>query len=137
MPEACPGPYWILGSIETLAEQSIPDIYTQPAGNAIYYFQSRPAAADDTLSGVLVVADGCFQVDGYTVIWPPDVWPDEDVEPLQIVYRKNDVEAPLFTLGDEVTLLGGEKTPEDYRFFDNKVTCPGPFWGVAGLLPSE
>ncbi|MCB8928224.1 MAG: hypothetical protein H6652_21675 [Ardenticatenaceae bacterium] len=137
MPEACPGPYWILGSIETMAEQAIPDIYVQPAGNAIYYFQSRPAAADDTLSGVLVVADGCFQVAGYTVIWPPDVWPDEDADPLQIVYRKDDVEAPLFTLGDEVTLPGGEKTAVDYRFFDNKVDCPGPFWGVAALLPSE
>ncbi len=34
IPEGCPGPYWILGGIETLAEQAIPDIYTQPAGSA-------------------------------------------------------------------------------------------------------
>lgn len=137
MPEACPGPYWILGSIETLAEQAIPDIYTQPAGSAMFYFQSKWAADEGSIRGVLAVDDGCFRVDGYTILWPPNVWPDEDSDPLQIVFRGNGIEAMLFAVGDEVTLPGGEKTAVDYRFFENKVSCPGPFWGVAALLPSE
>lgn len=137
MPPACPGPYWILGSIETIAEQAIPDIYVQPAGGAVYYFQSKAAADEGSISGTLAVEDGCFQVDGYTIFWPPDIWPDEDADPLQIVYRKDGVEAVMFTVGDEVTLPGSEKTAEDYRFFANKVDCPGPFWGVAALLPEE
>jgi len=74
-------------------------------------------------------------VDGYTIFWPPDIWPDEDANPLQIVYRKDGVEAVMFTVGDEVTLPGSEKTAVDYRFFENKVSCPGPFWGVAALSP--
>ena len=137
MPEACPGPYWILGSTETLAEQAVPDIYTQPAGSAIFYFQSKWAADEDSVSGVLAVDDGCFRVDGYTIFWPPNVWPNEDAEPLQIMFRANGVEALLFTVGEEITLPGSEKTAVDYRFFENKVSCPGPFWGVAALSPSE
>ncbi len=138
MPDACPGPYWILGSIDTLAEQAIPDIYLQPVSTgsgATYYFQSRAAADEGSISGTFSIEDGCFQVDGFTIFWPPDIWPDSDVSPLQIVYRKDNVEAVLFTLGEEVELSGGEKTAVDYRFFENKVTCPGPFWGVAALLP--
>ncbi len=137
MPEACPGPYWILGSIETMAEQAIPDIYAQPAGDAIFYFQSKWAADEGNLSGILTVEDGCFRVDTHTILWPPNIWPDEDSDPLQIVFRGNGIEAAMFVVGDEVTLSGGEKTAENYRFFDNKVTCPGPFWGVASLLPEQ
>lgn len=136
MPEACPGPYWILGSIETLAEQSIPDIFPQSANDAVYYYQSKAAVDEATISGNLTIEDGCFQVDGYTIFWPPNIWPDEDAEPLQIVYRKDDVEAAMFTVGEEITLPGSEKTAEDYRFFENKVDCPGPFWGVAALSPN-
>ena len=135
MPETCPGPYWILGSIETLAEQAIPDIYVQPAGNAIFYFQSKWAADEGNLSGILTVEDGCFRVDNHTILWPLNIWPDEDSDPLQIVFRGNGIEAAMFAVGDEITLPGTEKTAVDYRFFDNKVTCPGPFWGVAALLP--
>lgn len=137
MPEACPGPYWILGSTETLAEQAIPDIYVQSAGDAIFYFQSKWAADEGTVSGVLTIDNGCFRVDGYTIFWPPNIWPDEDADPLQIVFRGNGIEAAMFAVGDEVTLPGGEKTAENYRFFANKVTCPGPFWGVAALTPPE
>ena len=65
MPAACPGPYWILGSIETLAEQAVPDIYTQPAGGAIYYFQSRAAADEGAISGTLTLDSlDCFRVAG-------------------------------------------------------------------------
>ncbi len=136
MPEACPGPYWILGDIETLAEQAIPDIYLQPAGGAIYYYQSKAAADTGTIHGTLLIDSlDCFRVDGYAILWPPNIWPDEDADPLEMVYRKDGVEAVMFTLGDEVTLPGSEKTAEDYRFFNNKVACPGPFWGVAALSP--
>jgi len=135
IPEVCPGPYWILGDIETMAEQAIPDLYTQPAGNAIYYVQSKAAVDEGSVSGILTIEEGCFKVDGYTILWPPDVWPDEDANPLQIAYRKDGVEAVMFTLGDEVMLPGSEKTSDDYRFFENKVTCPGPFWGMAVLSP--
>ncbi len=147
MPKACPGPYWILGSTETLAEQAIPDIYPHALGNdtgdtllGIYYYQSIAAVNEGDLNGTLAIDDeGCFRIDGYAILWPPDVWPNEDADadPLQIVYRKDGVEAVLFAVGDEVTLPGGEKTAENYRFFDNKVTCTGPFWGVAALTPPE
>ena len=138
LPAACPGPYWILGSVETIVEQSIPDIYTQPVGEAIYYFQSRAAANEGSLNGTLTIdADGCFRVADYTVFWPPDIWPDEDVNPLQIVYRKDGVEVVMFTVGDSIELAGGEKSSDDYRFFENKINCSGPFWGVARLLPEQ
>lgn len=140
MPEACPGPYWILGDIETMAEQAIPDIYLQPVSTgsgATYYFQSKAAADEGSISGPLTIEDGCFRVVGHTILWPPNVWPNSDASPLEIVYRKDGVEAVLFAMGDEVTLPGGEKTAENYRFFDNKVTCPGPFWGVAALSPEQ
>jgi hypothetical protein len=145
MPEACPGPYWILGSIETLAEQAIPDIYPHhlinDAGDTlrgIYYYQSKAAVNEGNLNGTLAIDDeGCFRVDNYTLFWPPNIWPDEDTDPLQIVFRGNGIEVPMFAVGDEITLPGGEKTAEDYRFFENKITCPGPFWGVAALLPEQ
>lgn len=145
MPEACPGPYWILGSTETLAEQGIPDIYTQPLINdagdtlrGIYYYQSKAAVNEGNHSGTLAIDDeGCFRVDNYTIFWPPNIWPDEDTDPLQIVFRGNGIEVAMFAVGDEITLPGGEKTAVDYRFFDNKVSCPGPFWGVAALSPTE
>ncbi|WP_420642207.1 hypothetical protein [Candidatus Leptofilum sp.] len=137
MPEACSGPYWILGGIETVAEQAIPDIYVQPAGDAIFYFQSKWAVDEGNLSGVLTVDESCFRVNGYTILWPPNIWPNEDTDPLQIVFRGNGIEAAMFAVGDEITLPGSEKTAEDYRFFENKIDCPGPFWGVAALMPSE
>ena len=138
MPTACSGPYWILGGIETMAEQAIPDIFTQPAAGAIYYYQSKAAANEGTVSGQLAIdSDGCFRVGGYAIFWPPDIWPDGDVDPMQIVYRKDGVEAVMFTLGDSVELAGSEKTAVDYRFFENKINCSGPYWGMASLVPEQ
>jgi hypothetical protein len=139
VPAGCPGPYWILGQIETIEEQAIPDIYLQPVGSSgrtVFYFQSKAAANEGSISGRLTIDDdGCFRVAGYTIFWPPDVWPDEDANPLQIVYRKDGVEAVLFAVGDDIELAGGVKTAVDYRFFENKIFCQGPFWGVAQLTP--
>lgn len=140
MPAGCPSPYWILGQIETIEEQAIPDIYLQPVGSGgrtVFYFQSKAAADEGSISGTLTIDDdGCFRVAGYTIFWPPDIWPDEDANPLQIVYRKDGVEAVMFAVGDEIELAGGEKTAVDYRFFDNKIICQGSFWGVAQLTPN-
>lgn len=140
MPADCPGPYWILGQIETIEEQAVPDIYLQPVGSGdrtIFYIQSKAAAAEGSISGTLTIdTNGCFRVAGYTILWPPDIWPDEEVSPLQVVYRRDGVEVALFAVGDEIELIGGVKTAVDYRFFDNKIFCQGPFWGVAQLKPN-
>ena len=126
---ACPGPYWILGDIEPLAAQAIPDIFAQPvfgavdAFRAFYIYQSKAAPAEDEITGELIIdADGCLRVDGFAILWPPDIWPDEDTDPLQIVYRQDDVEALIATVGEPITLPGAERTPDDYRFFENKIS---------------
>lgn len=140
--DACPGPYWILGSMETLEAQAIPDIDVYPVSGdgdtiqAIFYSQSKPAGGESGITGILTIEEGCFRVGDYTILWPPDLWPDEDSDPLQIVYRRDGVEALMATVGEEVTLPGHERGPGDYRFFENKVNCAGPYWGV-GLLQPE
>lgn len=139
--EACPGPYWILGSIETLEAQAIPDIDVYfvagdgDAVRAVFYSQSKPAGGEAGITGVLTVEEGCFRVGDYTILWPPDIWPNEDADPLQVVYRRDGVEALIVTVGEEVTLPGQERGPGDYRFFENKVNCAGPYWGVGLLQP--
>ncbi len=36
----------------------------------------------------------------------------------------------LGQVGGVIELGGGEEGPQDYRYFENKVNCPGPYWGV-------
>jgi hypothetical protein len=36
----------------------------------------------------------------------------------------------LGQVGGAIELGGGEKGPQDYGYFENKVKCPGPYWGV-------
>ena len=129
--EDCQGPYWIAGELETLVEQQIPDIYFEPFSSggqilAWYVNQSRPSLETDTLRGELHIDDeGCLRVEGYLVIWPPGVYLRE--EPLRII---DSTLKDIAQAGDLIELSGGEKIPADYRYFDNKVRCSGPYWGV-------
>ncbi len=141
----CPGPYWTLGDIESLTSQAIPDITVQPLQihqgndansvvNSFFLQQSRPAPEEDSLPGLLTVdQDGCLRVDGYTVLWPPDVWPRDDPDRLRFVHLDGSGETTVAALGRDVWLSGSQRQPEDYRYFENKVPCSGPYWGVASI----
>jgi|GEM_PF-1174794 len=142
--EACPGPYITLGELPSLAVQAIPDVYVQPfrvddsARAGLFFSQSRAAPEEEEISGTLVVEERCLRVDGYTVLWPPDLYPDEEAEPLAVVYRVPDEPArEVAVVGEEVVLPGSERTAVDYRYFENKVECPGPYWGVSEVESRE
>lgn len=134
--DGCPGPYWIAGELETLAAQAIPDIYINPFSSggrilAMFIYQSRPSVAEGTLSGVLVVDDqGCMRVEDYIILWPPGVYLRED--PLRLF---NENRKTIGQVGEAIQLRGAEKSSQDYRYFDNKIPCPGPYWGVAEVIP--
>ena len=127
----CPGPYWVAGELETLAEQAIADIYVSPFSSdgrvlAIFIEQSRPSQVEGTISGKLMVdGQGCMRVGGHTVFWPPGTYLRE--EPLRVFDAQREL---LGQVGDTIELSGGEKGPQDYRYFTNKVSCPGPYWGA-------
>lgn len=127
----CPGPYWVAAPLETVAEQAMPDVYVDPFSSggrilALFIQQSRPSDVEGTLTGKLVVdEDGCMRVADHTILWPPGIFPRE--EPLRLVSTG---EAPLADVGDMVTISGAVKQAGDYRYFENKVPCPAPFWGA-------
>lgn len=126
----CPGPYWVAGPLETMAQQAVPDIYANPFSTgdrilATILNQSRPSAGEEVLTGELMVDEqGCMRVAGHTILWPPDSFLRED--PLRLVYER-DVVVPI---GDPILITGEVKTAQDYRYFENKVHCPGPYWGA-------
>jgi len=132
--EGCPGPYWVAGELETLVEQLIPDIYFEPfssGGEILVYFvhQSRPSPETEILSGQLQLDDeDCLRVDGYLVIWPPGFFLRE--EPLRIIDSSL---KDIAQVGDPIQLSGSEKRSADYRYFENKVRCSGPYWGVKAV----
>lgn len=129
---ACRGPVWIAGDLETLAEQAIPDFYISPFSSgsrilALFIEQSRPSEVEGTLSGELTVdGDGCMRVDGHVILWPPRYFLRED--PLRIVAEDR---TEIAEVGEQIQIEGAEKTSQDYRFFDNKMSCSGPYWGAA------
>jgi hypothetical protein len=138
--EACPGPYWALGEFKNLAAQAIPDIFVNTVQvdglflPAFFLYQSKLAPEEDILSGTLTLdEDRCFRIGGYTLLWPPDVWSREEPGPLRFVRVDGETETTFAVLGEEVHLPGAERTPDDYRFFENKVQCEGPYWGVATI----
>jgi hypothetical protein len=51
-------------------------------------------------------------------------------DPLRVFDRQNNL---LAEIGEVIELSGAEKQPQDYRFFDNKVNCPGPYWGTGDI----
>jgi hypothetical protein len=128
--ENCPGPYWVAGPLETLAQQAVPDIYTNPFSSggrilAIIVNQSRPSTGEETLSGELMVDEqGCMRVGDHTILWPPNTFLRED--PLRLIYERDGVAQ----IGDVINITGEVKTAQDYRYFENKVRCPGPYWGA-------
>jgi hypothetical protein len=127
----CPGPYWVAGQIETLVEQSVSDIYVGPFSSgdrilAIFVEQSRPSQVEGTISGKLTVDEqGCMRAGDHVIFWPPGACLLED--PLRVFDKQRNL---LAQVGDTVELAGAEKGPQDYRYFDNKMRCPGPYWGV-------
>ncbi len=68
--DGCPGPYWVAAPLETLSEQSVPDIYFEPfssGGKILAWFvnQSRPSPETEILSGELVLdEEGCLRLEG-------------------------------------------------------------------------
>ncbi|MGH2541383.1 MAG: hypothetical protein ACRDIB_01215, partial [Ardenticatenaceae bacterium] len=144
-PSTCPGPYWILGEIDSMAEQAIPDIYANPFSvndeiRALLLQQSRPAPEEGLLTGILTVDDQrCVRVAEYVILWPPDVWPREQGDSFRFVRVEGEREETVAVIGEAVRLTGSERRPDDYRYFENKVPCEGPYWGVATveLLPGD
>jgi hypothetical protein len=129
--DGCPGPYWIAAPLETMAEQTMPDIYFQPfsSGDQIlawFVYQSRPSPETEVLSGELKLDEaGCLRLEEYLLILPPETYLRED--PLRIVDRGLD---EIAQIGDAIQVTGAEKKSDDYRYFNNKVRCSGPYWGV-------
>ncbi len=134
----CSGPYWISAPLETVEEQAKADIYQDPFSSggrilALFIYQSRPAGGDELISGELMVdSQGCMHVGDYTILWPPNVYPRE--EPLRIV---GDNEREIASVGDVIQIRGSEKSAQDYRFFENKIRCPAPYWGAAEVSLAE
>jgi hypothetical protein len=117
--------------LETLVEQQLPDAYFEPfsSGSQIlawFVSRSRPSQETEALSGEMQVDDkGCLRIEQYLIIWPPGIY--LRAEPLRIAGRAIEEDA---LVGDAIQFTGGEKSTHDYRYFDNNVSCSGPFWGV-------
>ena len=128
-----------------LEAQVIPDIFVDlinvniSEGNAfasqgLFLYQSRSAPEEATITGKLTLdEDRCFRVGGFTLLWPPGVWPRQEPRPLRFVHLEGEMETTIAVLGEEIRLTGAERSPGDYRFFENKVQCEGPYWGVATI----
>jgi hypothetical protein len=136
--DGCPGPYWVAAPLETMAEQTVSDIYFEPfsSGNQIlawFVNQSRPSPETEILSGDLVRdEEGCLRLEEYLLILPPETYLRED--PLRIVDRGLD---EIGQIGDSIQVTGAEKDADDYRYFNNKVRCSGPYWGVNQISAAE
>jgi hypothetical protein len=140
--EGCPGPYFIIGELQSLELQSIPDIIADPltsgpgfAGQFLQSSKAAPALAE--ISGTLEVSQGCLVVSGYSIIWPPDHFPDRDAEPLEIFVGNQPDQEVVATVGSVISISGSERSADDYRFFTNKVNCPAPYWGVAEKISTD
>jgi hypothetical protein len=136
--DACPGPYWVLGDIEPLEAQHIPDIDVGPFSvdggmRAVLLHQSAPTPEENVLEGELMVDEKlCLRVGDYAVLLPPNVWPRESGVSFFLVHSTAEgVEVRIAAVGDTIRIPGAERTPDDYRFFANKVPCAGPYWGAA------
>ena len=136
--DGCPGPYWVAAPLETMVEQIVPDIYFQPFSSgeqilAWFVNQSRPSPETKILKGELLLdADGCLRLEEYLLILPPETYLREN--PLRIADRGLD---EIAQIGDSIQVTGAEKNSDDYRYFDNKVRCSGPYWGVNQISAAE
>jgi len=136
--DGCNGPYWVAAPLETMVEQSVPDIYFQPFSSgdqtlAWFVNQSRPSTENEILSGELVLDGmGCLRLEEYLLILPPETYLVE--EPLRIMGQG---QGEMAQIGDSIQVTGAEKNSDDYRYFDNKVDCTGPYWGVNQISAVE
>lgn len=134
----CPGPYWVAAPLETLVQQAVPDIYFEPFSSdgqilAWFVYQSRSSPEKEMLSGELALDEKrCLRLKEYLLILPPDTYLRED--PLRLV--DGDLE-PIAQIGEAVQVTGAERKAGDYRYFDNKVQCAGPYWGVNQITAAE
>jgi hypothetical protein len=76
--------------------------------------------------------ESCLRLEEYLLILPPETYLRED--PLRIVDRGLD---EIAQIGDSIQVTGAEKDSDDFRYFDNKVRCPGPYWGVNQISAAE
>jgi hypothetical protein len=136
--DGCPGPYWVSAPLETMVEQTVPDITFQPfsSGDQILAWlvsQSMPSPETEILSGELVLdEEGCLRLEEYLLIMPPETYLREN--PLRIADRGRD---QIAQIGDLIRVTGAEKVADDYRYFDNKVRCSGPYWGANQISAAE
>lgn len=135
--EGCSGPYWIAAPLETMVEQAVADVYVNPFLSddhqfGHFIFQSRASEVEGTISGELVIEEGCMRVADHTILWPPNIYPRE--EPLRLV---TDGEEHVAYYGDTISISGAVKEADDYRYFENKVDCPGPYWGANAVTMAE
>ena len=75
---------------------------------------------------------GCLRLEEYLLILPPETYLRED--PLRIVDRALD---EIAQIGDSIQVTGAEKHADDYRYFNNKVRCAGPYWGANQIRPTN
>jgi hypothetical protein len=104
------------------------------AGQVIYLPVQPPneASMAALIEGRLAEVNGCLRLKEYLLILPPDTYLRED--PLRLV--DGDLE-PIAQIGEAVQLTGAERKAADYRYFDNKVQCAGPYWGVNQITAAE
>ena len=100
---------------------------------AWFVYQSRSSPEKEMLSGELALDEKrCLRLKEYLLILPPDTYLRED--PLRLV--DGDLE-PIAQIGEAVQVTGAERKAGDYRYFDNKVQCAGPYWGVNQITAAE
>jgi hypothetical protein len=104
------------------------------AGRVIYLPVQPPSEASMAalIEGRLFEDNGCLRLKEFLLILPPDTYLRED--PLRLV--DGDLE-PIAQIGEAVQVTGADKNAADYRYFDNKVQCAGPYWGVNQITAVE
>ena len=109
----CPGPYWVAGELEILAEQSTVDILVSPfiGGDrilAILMEQSRPITVEGSQSSELTInEDDCVRVGEHLAYWPPGFFLRED--PLRALSSK---QIKLAQVGKLIKFRTVQKHPE-------------------------
>ena len=123
IPNHCPGPYWVIGEIQT---PYFPRLVEQ-----------RTLMEAET-QGKLVLENGCIRLkrvskNGRLLIWPPRFELTVDGEDIRI----RDDSGVSLSVGETIKLGGGEKkiaylkTMVEPPIPDH---CPGPYW-VIGEIP--
>jgi hypothetical protein len=149
VPDACPGPYWIVGDwCYTLTTYDVDNaavllVRQEPT-------EGDPIGAESGLTGKLVNADGCLRVqehetnNSYLPLWPNYFTLRQQDG---VVYVLDDAGKPFAQVGDEVRLLGGEATQMTANGVESlllgrcarsaRLATAGPFWVVSEILAAQ